>query len=168
MRSKAGEDPLSELEELDFAYWYERAWPRIVRAVVVFTSEPDTAPDIAAEACARALDRWETISDPTRWSISVALNLAKREWRRSGREAEAVRRLPVQPAVIDRRDIDLWQAVQQLAPRAREAVALRYGSDLTERDVAEVMGIAEGTVAATLSQARQRLREILSEEHSHE
>lgn len=27
-----------------------------VRAVVVFTSEPDTAPDIAAEACARALD----------------------------------------------------------------------------------------------------------------
>ena len=43
------------------------------------------------------------------------------------------------------------------------AIALRYGCDLAEHEVASAMGIAPGTAAATLHQARRCLRSILSE-----
>lgn len=54
-------------------------------------------------------------------------------------------------------DDQLWRAVARLAPRARTAVALRYVADLPEAEIAEIMGVARGTVAATLSSARKQL-----------
>ena len=156
----------------DFSGWYEAAWPRIVRAVTVYLGSPSDAADIAAEAATRALARWDgpdRPADPTTWAIVVAINLAKRRGRRDqrGRELGAG-----QPAAVDRSavelgatDLDVWDAVQGLAPREREAVALRYGSDLTEPAVADAMGITPGAVAATLHRARTKLRAALSETH---
>ena len=71
--------------ETDFVEWYRAAWPRVVRAVVLFTGDPDDAADIAAEACARAFARWDgpdQPADPMTWVVVVALNLAKKQWRR--------------------------------------------------------------------------------------
>ncbi len=48
-----------------------------------------------------------------------------------------------------------------LPPRQRTAVTLHYVADLRVADVAQVMGITEGTVAATLHSARANLAEIL-------
>lgn len=36
-------------------------------------------------------------------------------------------------------------------------MALRYVADLPEAEIAEIMGVARGTVAATLSSARKQL-----------
>jgi RNA polymerase sigma-70 factor (ECF subfamily) len=148
----------------DFAGWYRATWPRVVRAVSAFTGDRTEAPDIAAEAFTRALERWSSParpSDPTAWVVVVAINLAKKRWRRARRD----RMLPVEPRslYLGEADVDLWRAVQQLAPRNREAVALRYAFDLTERAVAETMGITPGAVAAMLHTARAQLREILEE-----
>jgi DNA-directed RNA polymerase specialized sigma24 family protein len=40
---------------------------------------------------------------------------------------------------------------------------LRYVGDLTERDVADVLGISEGAVSAALVGARRRLSEQLTD-----
>ena len=45
----------------------------------------------------------------------------------------------------------------------RTAIALRYVSGLRESDIADVLGVAPGTVARTLHDARQRLAERLAE-----
>ena len=45
----------------------------------------------------------------------------------------------------------------RVAETERTAVALRYLADLTEPQTAQVMGVAVGTVSATLSSARRRL-----------
>jgi len=60
---------------------------------------------------------------------------------------------------------EIWVAVRQLPDRARTAVALRYVADLTEREIAEVMGISRGTVASTLFDARARLAKELRPIH---
>ena len=52
--------------------------------------------------------------------------------------------------------------VADLPPRTRTAVALRYVADLTEAQVAEAMNVSRGTVASTLSSARQRLAAVLA------
>jgi len=60
-----------------------------------------------------------------------------------------------------RRQLDL--AVAGLPPRQQTAFVLRYGEDLSLREVAEVMGCAEGTVKATLHKAVAKLREVLTD-----
>jgi RNA polymerase sigma-70 factor (ECF subfamily) len=158
-----------EVATVDFSTWYADAWPRVVRAVAVYLGDQAEAADIAAEASARTLARWDRgdrPTDPTTWTIVVAINLAKRRGRRDqrGRELAATAPVPTS-AELGATDVDVWAAVAQLPPREREAVALRYGSDLTEPAVAEVMGITPGAVAATLHRARTKLRALLGETH---
>jgi RNA polymerase sigma-70 factor, ECF subfamily len=62
------------------------------------------------------------------------------------------------------RDFALTAAVQALPPRRRLIVFLRYFADLPYRTIAEALAIDEGTVAATLAQAKQALAESLDQE----
>lgn len=56
----------------------------------------------------------------------------------------------------------LDRALSKLPPDLRIVFVLREVDDLSYRDVAEVVGIPEGTVASKLSRARQELREIMT------
>jgi len=76
--------------------------------------------------------------------------------RRSVLEEAAV----VDPAV---EHSPLWQAVRALPDRQRAAVVLRYVDDLSVPEIALVLEVAEGTIKATLSQARSSLARRLAE-----
>jgi RNA polymerase sigma factor (sigma-70 family) len=56
----------------------------------------------------------------------------------------------------------LMQALELLAPRAREVIALRELEDCSYKEIAEITGIPIGTVMSTLSRARERLQRILT------
>ena len=56
------------------------------------------------------------------------------------------------------------QALAHLSAEQRRVMALRYGADLTEVDIAQVLGWPIGTVKSRLNRARERLRFLLSEE----
>ena len=47
--------------------------------------------------------------------------------------------------------------MRSLPDRQRMAVVLRYLADLTEPDIATIMGVSRGTVASTLADARRSL-----------
>lgn len=151
-----------------FAEWYERERPKVLASMMFVARDADLAADVTSEAFARALERWDRVgqmSSPGGWVNRVALNVLKR-WRR--RRALEERLLGRQftpspeegPSVFDQ---ELWDAVAGLPDRMRQAVALRYVADLREGEVAEIMGVAEGTVAATLSKARRKLAQALGE-----
>ena len=59
-------------------------------------------------------------------------------------------------------DPTLAAAVRELPPQRRIAIFLRYFADLSYAEIGETLGIAEGTVAATLSQAHRQLGAALS------
>lgn len=131
----------------------------------------DAATDAVDEAFVRALANWrrvERMDAPAGYVFTVARNQLRRTKsrqaterhlldQRAARSSTAVHD-PAQPAW------ELWDAVAALPDRERLAVALRYLGDLTERQVAEVMRIAPGTVAATLSSARKRLTEHVNDQ----
>ena len=54
-----------------------------------------------------------------------------------------------------------WEAFGQLSARDREILALRHFRELSYKEIAEVLGIPEGTVMSRLFHARRRLREGL-------
>ncbi len=68
----------------------------------------------------------------------------------------------LQEQVAQREEIQ--QALAQLNAEQRRVIALRYGADLTEIDIAQVLGWPVGTVKSRLNRARERLRSLLSDE----
>jgi RNA polymerase sigma factor (sigma-70 family) len=58
---------------------------------------------------------------------------------------------------------DLWRLVEELPPRERAAVSLRYRAGLPQREIAVVLGIAPGAVATALARARKKLS-VLSQD----
>ncbi len=56
---------------------------------------------------------------------------------------------------------ELSRALVQLNAHQRRVIALRYGADLTEKEIADVLGWPQGTVKSRLNRARDRLRIFL-------
>ena len=56
------------------------------------------------------------------------------------------------------RDDALWQLVRQLPPRQRAVLVLRYYEELTDSEIAEVLGCRAGTVRGYASRALAALR----------
>ncbi len=70
---------------------------------------------------------------------------------------------PPERPVADRNDtvdlrLALRAALDQLTPRQRAVLALRFYEDLPEAEVARTLGISVGTVRSTASRALARLR----------
>ena len=53
------------------------------------------------------------------------------------------------------------QALQDLSPRLREAIVLRYGQGMTYREISEVMGCPQKTAESRVRLGHQRLRKSL-------
>ena len=64
-------------------------------------------------------------------------------------------------AMLSEEHREVLDAVQQLPPRQREVLVLRYWSDLSEADIAEALGISRGTVKSTASRGMETLSKIL-------
>jgi len=130
---------------------------------------PD-AEDVTSETFERAL-RYRGSFDPRRgdpagWLIGIARRcIADAAMQR--RET-ATAELPERPIEGDSdaslRRLDLAAAVAQLDERDRELVALRYGGDLTARQIGELLGLKTNAVEVALHRALARLRRELSEE----
>src|SRR5690242_11674414 len=156
------------VDESAFTAWYRSEHPRLLATMTIVTRDLEAAQDVTAEAFARALAAWPRVSgmdSPTGWTYRVALNLARRRFRRAALEERLLRR--VAPADGDpfpaEHAIELWDAVRALPPRAREAIALRYTAGLSEAEVAAAMKVAVGTASATLASARRALAAALAD-----
>lgn len=127
----------------------------------------DLAREVVQEAFARALReqrkfRGEGSLEAWVWRITVNVALRarrdlRREWSFDDEEFEAA-------AHETAPDRDVRAAVRALPPRRRLVVFLRYFADLSYAEIAEVAGVSEGTVAATLAQAKEELLGLLDGE----
>lgn len=155
-----------DIDGVGFEKWYRAEHPRVLAALAVVARDPDLAQEVTAEAFARALQHWPRVGEmdsPGGWTYRVALNLLRRRARRAALERRLLPRLAPAPAIsVPAYAVEVWQVVTELPPRMRTAVALRYLGALTEAEVAAVMGVAPGTVAATLHEARRRLAPLLA------
>ena len=155
----------------DFGVWYELEASEVAKTLGIALGDRTLAEEATAEAFARAFSRWEQVrvmSSPVGWVYQVALNEARRGFRRRRLEERASRRRGPDPYVPGPSDPAPTDAVREalagLPARARTAVALRYFADLPEAEVAALMGVARGTVAATLHSARRQLAAALAGE----
>ena len=143
---------------------YRERYARFRNGVATVTGSYESAHDAVQEGFARALRASRQYSGRgslEAWVWRIVLRTALQQ-RRPGGD------LPldeVDPVFVEpEHDLALTAAVRELPPRRRLVVFLRYFADLPYRTIAEVLEIDEGTVAATLAQARQALAVTLDEE----
>ena len=142
---------------------------RVVAAVTLCCGSTTEAADAVVDGAGRAwerLDRGQRIDNLAAWVTTVAMNQVRTRHRRhdlARRKGHLVVQLGSAPGPGDREAdrVDLQRAMGRLGERQRQVVALHYGLGLTIGEVAAQLGIAEGTVKATLHQARAALAEQL-------
>ena len=121
---------------------------------------PD-AEDVTSDVFERALrfrGSYDTSKgEPAAWLIGIARRAIAD---RAGQRAAAVE---AAPGVEDDEDLritrlDVRTAVATLDDRDRELVALRYGADLTARQIGRLLGVRTNAVEVALHRVRDRLR----------
>jgi len=129
---------------------------------------PD-AEDLTSETFERALRYRDSFDpnrgDPVAWLIGIARRcIADAAMKRETATAELPERSfeGQDDASLDR--LELRAAVAQLDERNRELVALRYGADLTARQIGELLDLKTNAVEVALHRALSRLRHELEVE----
>jgi RNA polymerase sigma factor (sigma-70 family) len=144
---------------------YRERYGRFRDVVTTITGDRDSAHDVVQESFARALRKRRSFRGDgslEAWVWRIALRTAREHaGRRPGVSLNGA--LPAE-LVEPQRDPALAEALRTLPPKRRLIVFLRYFADLSYGQIAELCGVSEGTVGATLAQARAALEEQLQEE----
>ena len=156
----------------DFERLYDEHAAALFSFIAYRTGDRVLAEDIVAETFERALrsrtrfDRRKA-SEKT-WIYTIALNLLRDQARRKGAETRALERLPAVTAeggdplarVEDREQVA--RALGILSDDEREALALRYGADLTVPEIAKLLKEPLARVEGRVYRALRKLREELA------
>lgn len=162
-----------QLDEQTIRGFLATDYPRLVAAVSLACASRAAAEDAVQEALARAWERSERgehIQSLRAWVMKVAINLVRSAFRRMLAERRARERMGARPvdhgaripsveSAEEARDIGL--ALAALPRRQREATVLRYYLDLSVLEIAQALGVEEGTVKTTLFRARKTLAATL-------
>jgi RNA polymerase sigma-70 factor (ECF subfamily) len=132
---------------------------------------PAEAEDVAQEAFVRAflaLDKFDETRPFRPWLLQITRNVAKNRLRSLSRYWAMVKRwwweadtAVTATSVSQGESARLWQAVQQLRPKAQEVIYLRYFLELSEAETAEALDIPAGTVKSRLHRALQQLKGVI-------
>lgn len=138
----------------------------LVQSLALISSgDKEAAADAVGDAFLELEQNWDrvaTYEDPAAWVRRVALNRLSNQRRSLGRRARALLRLQSQrdetPKTARATDLALRNELGRLPVKQRTAVVLFYFADLSVAEVAETMGITDGSVNQHLHRARQALR----------
>jgi RNA polymerase sigma-70 factor (ECF subfamily) len=155
-------------DESAFRELYRRHTPRLYMLMLRFLGGVEhDAEDIVQETWMRAcegLDRFRWDSAFSTWLRRIGVHVAVDFLRRRGRNP-AVAGVegfdpPASPLPLDER-IDLEEAIARLPEGLRQVVVLHDVEGMTHGEIAELLGVAEGTSKSQLFSARKALRQLL-------
>jgi RNA polymerase sigma-70 factor (sigma-E family) len=151
--------------------FYVALRPRLVRTAYAVCGDLGVAEDAVQTAFAKAYRSWRRISrleSPEGYVRRMALNEVLNTRRTAHVRREVTRADLPDSGGVDRDDGELthdemWRAVLSLPPRQRAVLVLRYYEDLSEQQIADVLGCRPGTVKSQASAALSTLRRRLDQ-----
>ena len=138
----------------------------LFRAAYLMVGDHALAEDLLQEALTKTYVAWPRLRDIDKaeaYTRKAITTTAISWWRRKAWKHEKPRddvpEIGHEGGAEDVAQRDwLWQELQNLAPRQRAAIVLRYYEDLTEAQTADALGVSVGTVKSQVSDGLKRLR----------
>lgn len=158
----------------DFESWLVAREPALQRLARLLTGDEHAAQDLVQTSLAKLYLAWDRLSDHHQvdaYARRILVNEHRTAWRRPWRRREVLTDEPPDrgrdpDASYDGEREAVWRFVATLPPRQRAVIVLRYYEQLTETEIADVLGISVGTVKSQASRAIAALRARLPEEQS--
>jgi RNA polymerase sigma-70 factor (sigma-E family) len=157
---------VNPLEDETFRDFVAARSHALLRTAYLLTGDQHLAEDLVQVALEKSAAHWASIRVPAAAESYVRRTMYREQvslWRRrrltelpSVRVPEP-RRASVAPDAAEDRLV-LRAALMQLGRRQRTVVVLRYFEDLTEQQVADLLGISVGTVKSQAHKALDHLR----------
>lgn len=148
---------------------------RVYKFAQLISTDSANAEDLAQDALERAIRGIKTF-DPAKgevesWLWRIVVNAGRDAGRITGRQRLVVElltdRWPLDEKIDDigdqLRTKEVLEAVRALSPRHRAVVALRYGADLSYRQIGQALGISEAAALMATRRALAKLRKRLSQ-----
>ena len=155
-------------DEDAFAELFRRHEGRALRLAYAFLGDRAAAEDAKQEAFFNAFRTLPRMHDDVAFSSWLHRNVVwaarmqsrRAHWRREF--AGRTREVETGQDEFDQQELRATAvaALQSLSAGAREAVVLRYYLDLSEAEIARLLGCRPGTVKSRISRALRRLREL--------
>lgn len=153
-----------------FEALYRANAPRVFGVCLRMAASRDEAEGWSQEIWIRVWERIGTFRSESRFStwlhrlsVNLILDRKRSDARRADRRVKMESTWTEQESFDQREDmLDLKKAVDQLPDRARTVFLLYDVEGYKHREIAERLGVAEGTVKAHLHRARRMLREALA------
>jgi RNA polymerase sigma-70 factor (sigma-E family) len=149
--------------KLGFTELYLEHHDRLVRLAFVLTGSREIAEDVVQDSFVRLYNRWGAADHPDRYVRQIVVNECHSHHRRAGRERDRRAKLYVVDATTDRHSVELEDVLMELPYRQRAAIVLRFYSDLSEAEIAEVLGCRPGTVGSLIHRGLDRLRKAIEQ-----
>jgi RNA polymerase sigma-70 factor (sigma-E family) len=157
------------VDEAEFSEFFANQYGPLCWLGLLLTGSRTQAEELAQEALVRTWWRWQLVGRPTEpasYARQVLVNRHRSLRRRAAVQARWLARSrppeqEVAPPADHERALVLWQAVRALPPRQRAVLVLRFHQDLTEAQVARLLGLPLGTVKSLGHRALARLRQRL-------
>ncbi len=152
-------------EEEAFDAFVRNRMPELLRFGHMLTGSADAAADLVQDALERTLNSWSRIrqrDDPEGYVRRTMVNRNVSIWRKRRREY-LTDEVPdrVEDADMKVPDQALQNALSALPRKQRAVIVLRFAEDLSERQVAEMLGCSVGTVKSQTFKALAKLRDQL-------
>ncbi|EME59975.1 SigE family RNA polymerase sigma factor [Amycolatopsis decaplanina] len=155
-------------ELTDFGDFVRASLPGLLRYGHALTGNPHDAADLVQTVLEKIGSRWSYVQhktgDPMAYIRRSMANAHISRWRRTKREslvADLPDSRPYSPADPFEHE-PLWQALRALPPRQRAVMVLRYCEGLSEAEIADSLGVSQGTVKSQASKAIASLRTKLA------
>jgi RNA polymerase sigma factor (sigma-70 family) len=163
---------MSESADLDFAVFYEKWFDRVYNYARHRTGSVVRADEIVSDTFSRAMKSWSRF-DPSKggrqtWLFSIAFRAVADHYRAEKRgvwspldsvpEAREGGGGPPQELEVKQEQRELAAVLQKLDDQPREIVSLRFFGGMTNRAIAELLGLSESNVAVILFRSIQRMR----------
>jgi RNA polymerase sigma-70 factor (sigma-E family) len=155
----------SEADDPGFRDYVTARRRSLLRTAYLLTGNSADAEDLVQSALAKTYLAWDRIEDRNALDGYVRRAMVNTHiswWRRRRLEEYPTDEIPDRAVADDSGTSDLAdtlrRAVDRLPQRMRAAVVLRYFEDMTEAEVADVLGVSLGTVKSTVSRAVAKLR----------
>ena len=144
----------------DLADLYRRQRTAMVRLARLLTRSEAVAEEVVQEAFLQMHARRESPENPDGYLRTTVANLSRNYTRRLRLEQ---RWSPQDRVTFNDPDIDeTWASLCRLPFRQRAVIVLRFYEDLTEAEIARVLGCRLGTVKSSLHRGLSKLREEMS------
>jgi RNA polymerase sigma factor (sigma-70 family) len=151
------EESSSESDFDSFEALYQSLWAPMLRLAWLLSGSREDAEDLVHDVFLAMEHKWQGLRDPAPYIRKSVVNGVRAHKRHA--EVEVRHRPLPAPPILDPEIEEIWQLVDRLPDRQRQALVLRFYLDMTVEQVADHLGCPTGTAKSLIHRGIKQIGE---------